>query len=168
MSKQPHTLTRWWQHLTMTRWRMRRAFAESTLQAITKDVHASEQLHGGEIRIAIEADLSLSALLRGQSTRQRALEVFALLGVWDTEHRNGVLIYLCLADRVVEIIADRGLHDKVTDAEWAGVCAQLQTDCANNQYRQGMSAAIGSVGKLIGRHYPTADRNEQSDRPVLL
>jgi uncharacterized membrane protein len=152
----------------MTRWRMRRAFAEPTLQAITEYVHASEQLHGGEIRIAIEADLSLSALLRGQATRQRALEVFTLLGVWDTEYRNGVLIYLCLADRAVEIIADRGLHDKVTNDQWTAVCAQLQTDCTNNQYRQGMSAAIGSVGKLIGRHYPTADRNEQSDRPVLL
>lgn len=166
-------LARWWRHLNMTRWQLRRAFPESALQAITNSVQASEQLHGGEIRVAIEAELSLPALLSGQAPRARALEVFASLGVWDTAARNGVLIYLCLADRDVEIIADRGMHAHVTDAEWAEVCAQLQRDCAAGRYGPGMSTAVNSVGKLIGRHYPlgdgkVADRNELADRPTLL
>lgn len=161
-------LGRWWRHLNMARWQLRRAFPESVLQAITNSVRASEQLHGGEIRVAIEAELSLAALLRGQSPRARALEVFASLGVWDTTARNGVLIYLCLADRDVEVVADRGLHGKVSDAEWAEICVQLQRDCAAGQYGPGMCAAIASVGKLIGRNYPMVDRNEQVDRPTLL
>jgi len=168
MSKQAHTLSRWWRHLNMTRWHLRRAFPETALQTITETVRRSEQLHGGEIRVAIEAELSLRALLQGQSSRDRALEVFAALGVWDTAARNGVLIYLCLADRQVEIVADRGLQAGVSAAEWAEVCAQLQRDCAAKRYSQGMCAAVSAVGAMIGRRYPVRDRNEQSDRPVLL
>jgi uncharacterized membrane protein len=168
MSKQVHSLKRWWRHLNMTRWQLRRAFPLQALQAISESVRASEQRHGGEIRVAIEAEVSVSNLLRGQTPRARALEVFATLGVWDTQLRNGVLIYLCLADRDVEIIADRGLHSKVSDTQWAAVCAQLQVDCAAGNYLQGMCNAVTTVGHLIGAHYPVVDRNEQSDHPVLL
>jgi uncharacterized membrane protein YgcG len=168
MSKQVHSLKRWWRHLNMTRWQMRRAFNEQVLRAITESVRASEQRHGGEIRVAIEAELSVSSLLHGQSPRERALQVFASLGVWDTDSRNGVLIYICLADRDVEIIADRGLHTKVTDAQWQAVCAQLQGECAAGKYQQGVCNAVTAVGQLIGVHYPAVDRNELPDRPVLL
>ena len=168
MSNQTHLLKRWWRQLNMTRWQMRRAFPEHALQAITDSVRASEQRHGGEIRVVIEAELSLLSLWRGQSPRERALQLFASLGVWDTQLRNGVLIYLCLADRVVEIVADRGLQSKVTDAQWADLCVQLQADCASGNYQQGMCGAVQVVGELIGTHYPVADRNEQPDRPVLL
>jgi uncharacterized membrane protein len=163
-----HSFMRWWRHLNMTRWQLQRAFPPSALAAIAESVRVSERRHGGEIRVAIEADLSVSHLWRGVSPRARALEVFATLGVWDTQARNGVLIYLCLADRVVEIIADRGLHTKVNDGEWAGVCAQLQADCAAGKYQQGMCDAVIAVGQLLAMHYPTSDRNEQSDRPVML
>jgi uncharacterized membrane protein len=168
MSKQVHSLKRWWRHLNMTRWQLRRAFPLQALQAITECVRASEQRHGGEIRVAIEAEVSAANLLRNQTPRARALEVFAALGVWDTQMRNGVLIYLCLADRDVEIIADRGLYSKVSDAQWAAVCAQLQADCAAANYQQGMCNAVTAVGQLIGEHYPVVDRNEQPDHPVLL
>jgi uncharacterized membrane protein len=168
MSKQPHSIKRWWRHLNMTRWQLRRAFPLEALQAITESVRASEQQHGGEIRVAIEADLSARRLWQHQTPRVRALEVFASLGVWDTQARNGVLIYLCLADRDVEIVADRGLHTKVSDAEWAEVCAQLQADCAAHRFQQGVSNAVMHVGRLLGVHYPVADRNEQSDHPVML
>lgn len=152
----------------MTRWQLRRAFSEATLQAITDCVARSEQQHGGEIRVAIEAELSTQALWRGRTSRARALEVFAALGVWDTDARNGVLIYTCLADRVVEIVADRGLQSRVSDAQWADICGQLQRDFAAGKYQQGMCDAVAAVGRLLAQHYPAVDRNEQSDRPVLL
>lgn len=151
----------------MTRWQLRRAFPEATLQAITDSVRESEQQHGGEIRVAIEAELPLRALLDGQTPHERAVDVFALLGVWDTQVRNGVLIYLNLADRDVEIVADRGLN-QVSAAEWTEVCMQLERHFAASQFGQGVCTAVGSVGKLIGRHYPVVDRNEQIDRPFLL
>jgi len=168
MSKQVHSIKRWWRHLNMTRWQLRRAFPESALQAITAGVKASEQTHGGEIRVAIEADLSAASLWQGQTPRARAMEVFASLGVWDTQARNGVLIYLCLADRDVEIVADRGLQTKVGDDEWQAVCAQLQAACAAGEYEQGMCAAVAAIGQLLARHYPAIDRNELPDRPAVL
>lgn len=118
--------------------------------------------------MAIEAELPLRALLSNQTPRERAVEVFTSLGVSDTQARNGVLIYLCLADRDVEIVADQGLSTCVSDAEWAGICAQLERDCAAGRYGSGMCTAVRTTGGLIGRHYPAADRNEQVDRPALL
>jgi uncharacterized membrane protein len=148
---------------------MRHAFPDPTLEAITASVRSSEQTHGGEIRVAIEADLSLEALWSGMTARQRALQVFAFLGVWDTAARNGVLIYLCLADHAVEIITDRGLLCAgVSDAPWAEICTQLQNDCAAGHYQQGMCTAVISVGQLLRTHYPQRDHNEQADRPVVL
>ncbi len=152
----------------MTRWQLRRVFSETALQSITEAVRRSELQHGGEIRVAIEAELSSQSLWQGQTPRDRALEVFASLGVWDTAARNGVLIYLCLADRDVEIVADRGLHGRVTDAEWREVCNGVQQSCAEGRHTEGMCLAVAEVGRLIGRDFPTADRNEQTDRPVLL
>lgn len=163
-----HSLKRWWRHLNMTRWQFRRAFPAAALQAIGDAVRASESGHGGEIRVAIEADWPSPALLSGLTPRQRALEVFASLSVWDTRARNGVLIYLCLADRDVEIVADRGLSTHVSDAEWAAVCEQLERDCAAGRYGEGMCAAVRTVGALIGRHYAVTDRNELSDAPAVL
>lgn len=168
MNRQAHGMSRWWRHLTMTRWRIQRAFPPAVLQAITDSVRASELLHGGEIRVAIEAERAVWPLLQGQTPRQRALEVFAKLGVWDTAQRNGVLIYLCVADRCVEIVVDRGLQGRVSDAEWGAICVQLQNDCAASQFQTGMCQAVTAAGRLLGRHFPGTDRNEQPDQPVFL
>jgi uncharacterized membrane protein len=99
-----------------------RAFADGSLADIEQAVRRSEQLHDGQIRVAVEAALDPLHLWRGKTARQRAIEVFAELGVWDTERNNGVLLYLLLAERNVEIVADRGFNGKVTAAEWEDVC----------------------------------------------
>ena len=147
---------------------MRRVFTNPVLDVVTEQVKQSERNHGGEIRVVIEADISTQALLRDQSTRERAIEVFASMHVWDTLARNGVLIYLCLADRAVEIVADRGFDGKVTAAQWQGIMESLQRECAQRRYQQALCDAIRSVSNLIAVHYPTSDRNELPDRPVLL
>ncbi len=168
MNMKQHSFKRWWRHLNMTRWQLRRTFPTAALQAITDTIRGSERQHGGEIRVAIEADLSVRALFSGQTPRERALEVFALLGVWDTQDRNGVLIYLCLADHDVEIVADCGLHAHISDTQWAEICSELERDCAAGRFGEGVCAAIRAAGQLIGGHFPVADRNEQADPPTLL
>lgn len=168
MDAQQHSLSRWWRHLTMTRWAMQRAFPPATLDAITAQVRASESMHGGEIRVAMEADLPLSLLWRQHSPRARAEHVFASLRVWDTQARNGVLIYLCLADHAVEIVADRGFSERISADEWSSVSRALQSACADGRFREGMCTAVELTGRLIAQHYPQVDRNEQDDRPVLL
>ena len=162
------SITRLLRHFAMTHWYMRSVFSASVLDAITSQIKQCESTHGGEIRVVVEADLSTRALLRDQSSRERATDVFAHLHMWDTQARNGVLIYLCLADRAIEIIADRGFEGKITSQQWTAVCEALQRACSHGQYQQALCDTIQAVSKLIAMHYPKADGNELPDRPMLL
>ena len=110
--------------------------------------------HGGEIRFAVEAALSPLDLMRGITPRQRALDAFARLGVWDTEANNGVLIYVLWADRDVEIVADRGFNGRVHLQEWAEVCRRMEQSFARGSPRQAIVEGIQAVGALIARHFP--------------
>lgn len=164
---QPARLIR---HLVMPHWRMRRAFPLSTLAAIEAAIRTCETQHDGQIFFALEGALHPTALLRGQSARERAVEVFALQRVWDTEHNNGVLIYILLADHAVEIVADRGIHTKAGSSQWAEICQALQEDFRQGRFEQGALACIKSVAVCLHRHFPAQGStiNELPDRPILL
>ncbi len=158
-------------HLAFAPWRVRRAFPRATLAAIAAAIHAAEQTHGGEIRFAVEGALDLPELWRGVSARTRAMEVFAQLHVWDTEHNDGVLIYLLLADRGVEIVADRGLRTRVDADEWAQVCRGMEAMLRANRFEAAALHGVAEVGALLARQAPPrpADkRNELPDWPVVL
>ena len=92
--------------------RLRRVLTPEVLQRLGQRVAASERRHTGQIRICAEGGLPLSYLWRGASARERAITQFGKLRVWDTEHNNGVLIYLLLAEHAIEIVADRGLAQR--------------------------------------------------------
>jgi uncharacterized membrane protein len=145
-----------------------RAFPNDALQRIEKTVRESETLHDGEVRFAVEAALDPAQLWRGVSARERAIEVFSQLRVWDTERNNGVLLYLLLAERDVEIVADRGFNGRVTEEEWAAVCRRMEQSFARGSPRQAIVEGIQAAGALIARHFPTADRDELPNRPVML
>lgn len=155
-------------HLLATDWRLRREFDASTLQAVEEAIAESERTHGGEIRFAVEVGLNAVELMQGTSPRERALQVFAQLGVWDTDANNGVLIYVLWADRDVEIVADRGFNGRVRNEEWAEVCHLMERLFAQGSPRQAAIEGIRATGKLIGGHYPAADRDELANRPVML
>lgn len=163
-------LPRLLRHFFATRRGMRRAFSESTLAAIERAVHDGEALHGGELRFAIETDLDGRALLAGETPRERALEVFSMLRVWDTEANNGVLVYVLFADRDVEIVADRGFRDRVRDADWRAICDAVRGHFARGEFEAGALAGVAAVHEVIVRHFPArrADRDELPDRPALL
>jgi uncharacterized membrane protein len=163
---------RWFRHLFATRRALLRAFPQSALLQIEAAVTESERRHAGEIRIAIESSLEPGEVRRGKTPRARALEVFATLGVWDTEANNGVLIYVLLADRDVEIVADRGFNGRVEAAEWAAVCEDIDAEFRSGRYSQGVVAGVQQVGSIIGAHFPHVpgqrDENELPNRPALL
>ena len=147
-----------------------RAFPASALSSVENAIAASERQHGGEIRFAVDAALDPMPLLRGQTARQRALQAFAELGVWDTEHNNGVLLYLLLADHDVEIVADRGFNGKVTTAEWEGVCRAMESALRAGRCEAAVTEGVAQIAALIARHFPPRRRepNELSDRPAVL
>src|SRR6266478_602836 len=105
---------------------VRRRFSSQALKRIEDAIAAGERLHEGQVRFAVEASLPLGQILRGLEPRARALELFGRLGVWDTEHNSGVLIYVLLADKRVETVADRGIHGKVGSAAWDAICGEMQ------------------------------------------
>ncbi|HEX9207224.1 MAG TPA: TPM domain-containing protein [Steroidobacteraceae bacterium] len=161
---------RWWRHAFWTRGKLRRAFPVQVLDAIEKAIGIAETTHSGEIRFAVEGALEPADVWLGKTPRARALEVFASLGVWDTEANNGVLIYLLLADRDVEIVADRGLNGRVAADEWTAVCATMEESLRSGHYERGAVAAVQAVGALLARHYPPtpAGRDELPNRPAVL
>jgi uncharacterized membrane protein len=147
-----------------------RAFPASAMAAIEEAIAKSEAAHRGEIRFAAEAALETGDLLAGETARERALEVFAQLRVWDTEENNGVLIYLLLADRDVEIVADRGINARVAVAEWERVCQRMEASFSRGDFRRGVLDGIADITALLARHYPVrpGDRNELPDQPAVL
>jgi uncharacterized membrane protein len=147
-----------------------RAFAPAALANIEKAIAKAERSHRGEIRFAAEAALETGALLSGQTARGRALDVFSLLRVWDTEENNGVLIYLLLADRDVEIVADRGANAKVPAAQWEQICRRMEAAFSQRQFEQGVLTGVEEVSLLLARYYPVrpGDRNELPDKPAIL
>ena len=155
-------------HLAMPAWRLRQALPRASLQAIETAIGASERTHGGQICFAVETALDLAPLARGQAARERALEVFAQLRVWDTEHNNGVLIYLLLADRDVEIVADRGISARVPAAQWEAVCQAMESAFRAGRFEQGALEGIRAVGELLARHYPERGPDRLSNAPYLL
>ena len=163
-------LKRIMRHLSSGDTAVRRAFPSRTLDAIEHAIRETEAMHTGQIRFAVEPALDLMPLLAGQTAQQRAIEVFSQLHVWDTEYNNGVLIYLLLADRDVEIVADRGVHTKLGKEVWEVVCQEMEAAFRDGKFEQGVLAGIRSVGQYLARHYPHAGvkLNELPDRPVLM
>jgi uncharacterized membrane protein len=163
-------LSRIARHLFVLPGAVKRAFPASAMAAIEQAIAKGEREHSGEVRFAVEPGLDTEALLAGESARERAIEVFSLLRLWDTDARNGVLIYLLLADRDIEIVADRGVSAKVDPSEWEAICRTMEAALTRGRYGEAVVAGIEAASRLLARHFPrrAGDRNELPDRPVAL
>jgi uncharacterized membrane protein len=157
-------------HLLEHRWRERRIFTPKVLAAIEQAIKAGEATHAGQIRFVVEGALDGRPLFRNQSARERALDIFSQLRIWDTVHNNGVLIYLLLADRAVEIVADRGIDAKVGAKGWQKICADMETDFRAGRFESGVIKGIAEVSRQLVKHFPKngAGPNELPDAPVVL
>jgi uncharacterized membrane protein YgcG len=148
-----------------------RALGRDGLKRIEARVGASERRHSGEIRVCVEAGLPLSYLWRGASARERAVAMFGKLRVWDTEHNNGVLIYLLLAEHCIEIVADRGLNRHVAAQHWQAITATMRSAFRAGQFEAGLNQAIDAVDALLAQYFALdpaqANPNELPDAPDL-
>ena len=166
-----HWLHRLWRHRWLDEGASQRALPPDARLRLAERVAASERLHTGQIRICVEAGLPLSYLRRGAGARERAIAMFGKLRVWDTESNNGVLVYLLLAERAIEIVADRGLGGPVGAQEWDRIAADLGTALRAGRYEEGLVRAVDAVTGLLVLHFPAAPGadhpNELPDEPVL-
>jgi uncharacterized membrane protein len=157
-------------HLLQHRWRERKIFPPRVLAAIEQAIKAGEATQAGQIRFVVEGALDGAPLLRDQPARERALDIFSQLRIWDTAHNNGVLIYLLLADRRVEIVADRGIDAKVGAAGWAKICADMEIDFKAGNFESGVIKGIAAVSRQLAKYFPKhgAGVNELPDAPVVM
>ena len=150
---------------------VRRALGAGTLERLQARVAASEKTHSGEIRVCVEAGLPLSYLWRDASARQRAVTMFGKLRVWDTEYNNGVLIYLLLAERRVEIVADRGLNRWLSHAQWQDIANRMGSAFREGHFEEGLNAAVDAVDRALRARFALApgerNPNELPDAPDL-
>ena len=163
-------LKRAWRHAVTDVRSARRAFSPDILQRLETLVREGEQRHGGELRFVVESTLSGRDLRADRTPRDRALDVFSLLRVWDTDDRNGVLVYVLMADRAVEIIADRGIHARVGETGWRTLCAAMEAAFREGRFRDGALDGVRAINDLLASHFPAqgARRNELPDAPVIL
>ncbi len=161
---------RWMRHLFLDDLAVRRAFPRHALEAIGRAIAEQEKRHRGELRFVVEGGLPLGPLLAGRTAHERAIEVFSRLRIWDTEDNAGVLVYLLLADRRVEIVADRGIHAKVGSAAWDAICGEMQAAFAQGRFEEGAALGIHAISDLLAAHFPPGEENpnELPDAPVVL
>lgn len=157
-------------HLLVDRWTVKRAFPAHAMKAIEEAIRQAETSHQGQIRFAVEASLDMMPLLKGQTARDRSIEVFSTLRVWDTAQNNGVLIYLLFADHDFEIVADRGIHGHVGHHEWEIICQKMELAFKHKQFQEGVITGIKAVSEHLARHYPgqSGEMNELPNTPIQL
>ncbi len=157
-------------HLLHHHWWKKRYFPPKVLAAIEAAIKAGEATHSGQVRFVVEGALDGAPLFRNQPARERALDIFSQLRIWDTAHNNGVLIYLLLADRNVEIVADRGIDAKVGAAGWEKICAAMETDFKAQNFESGAIKGIEAVSRALAAHFPRTGGgpNELPDAPVVI
>jgi uncharacterized membrane protein len=163
-------LIRLLEHLLLPDWWRLRVFSAADLAAIGATIAASETSHRGELRFVVEASLPMTALWQDQSPRARAVDLFSTQRVWDTAENSGILIYVQLVDRRVEILADRGIAAQVPQAEWDAICRGMEQSFRDGQWRQGAVQAVRHAGELLATHFPARDDNpnELPDQPLVL
>ena len=157
-------------HLIAPQWIVDRKFPAATMQAIEAAIRESERLHDGELRFAVEGGLNLWLLLHGRTPRARAIEIFSRLRVWDTENNSGVLIYVQVVDRRIEIVADRGINARVEQREWDAIAHRTETAFRSGRYEAGATECLREITALLARHFPPSGVNpdELPNAPVVL
>ena len=157
-------------HLFIPAWVARRSFPPKTLNRIEEAIKASEQEHDGELRFVVESVLPLHYLAGKRPSRRRAEDLFAQLKVWDTEHNSGVLVYVQLLNRHIDIVADRGIAAKVEQSEWDAVCRAMEAEFRTGSFEAGALEGLERITRILSRHFPArgANPNELPDKPVVL
>lgn len=174
------SIVRFFRHLLSHPWQVKRLFSIHALQKIEAAITASESTHTGEIRFVVEAGLDPYDVIRKKKPRERGIELFSHLNIWDTEYNNGVLIYLLLADRDVEIVADRGIDKYIGYDRWDMICHEMEVMFRRGDFESGVLAGIAAVTKALQQHFPIDEiknhrkkatqrkKNELPDKPLII
>ena len=156
-------------HLFSGPWLVGRYFSPDDLERITQAITQSEHRHSAELRFCVEGALDPREIWRGVSPRERAIETFSELRIWDTPRSNGVLLYLLLADHDIEIVADRAINERVGGAEWGAICGEIEASFRENRCVEGVLRGIERISNLLAAHFPSNGprENDLPNEPVV-
>ncbi|HEX4762419.1 MAG TPA: TPM domain-containing protein [Sphingomicrobium sp.] len=107
---------------------------------------------------------------KSRRVRRRAIAVFKAAAERRTVGRTGILIYLSMAERRAEIVADEAITGVTTPDTWGEAMAALLVEVKAGRVADGMVAAISQVGAVLAEHFPRSagDRNEIPDKLIEL
>jgi uncharacterized membrane protein len=174
------SIERFFRHLVSNPWQVKHHFSSQALQNIESAITDSETKHTGEIRFVVEAGLHPYEIVCGKTPRARGIELFGRLNIWDTENNNGVLIYLLLADRDVEIVADRGIDKPIGYDRWDAICHDMEVLFRRGEFEAGVLQGIAEVSEALEANFPmdsikderkkavAQQNNELPDKPLIL
>jgi uncharacterized membrane protein len=170
MMKRTNPIIRFIKHMLSHPWQVKSRFSPDALRNIEKVISATEKVHAGEIRLVVEAGLHPYEILCKKTPKKRAIELFGRLNIWDTEHNNGVLIYLLLADRDVEIVGDRGIDKYVGHDGWEQICREMEALFRKAEFEAGVLQGIAHISAHLEKHFPQngASKNEVSNKPIVM
>ncbi len=122
---------------------------------VAQAIGEAEQRTSGEIRVHIEDHIEEDVL-------EHAAYIFEELGMQHTQERNGCLVYVCVADRLVAVIGDKGINERVPEGFWNGVVEQLKLHFAAGRQAQGLCEAVHQVAAQLQQYFPrrSDDRDE--------
>jgi uncharacterized membrane protein len=160
-------------HLWFDASELQRAVPDDMAERLSARVSASEARHLGEVRLCVESSLPLGEVLGGVRrssmqavVRDRALGWFGRLGVWDTEQNNGVLIYLLLAERSIEFVADRALSQRVSPDQWQAMVDRLADKLRAGAIEDGLTQALEEISAVLVEHFPAgAEHRRRNELP---
>jgi len=174
------SIARFFRHLFSNPWQVNRHFSAAALQRIEAAITESETKHTGEIQFVVEAGLHPYEVMAKKSPRARGIDLFSQLNIWDTENNNGVLIYLLLADRDVEIVADRAIDKQIGYDNWDAICHDMEVLFRRGEFEAGVLQGIAEVNAALEKHFPIANikdkrkqavqrkKNELPDKPIII
>ena len=168
--QETNSVFRFFKHFFSHPWQVNRHFSAIALHEIEKAITASEKKHAGEIRLVVEAGLHPLEILYKKTPKKRAIELFGRLNIWDTEYNNGVLIYLLLVDRDVEIVGDRGIDKHVGHEGWQVICREMEALFRKGEFEAGVLHGIERIGAVLEKHFPVTgvSLNEVSNKPLIM
>ena len=134
---------------------------------ISNKIKEFEKLTAGEISVSIKEKRKFSQ--KNKSIKEIAEEEFFRLGIDKTRDKTGILIFLMLTDRQFHIMADKGIHEKVSDTTWDEIKNQIQNYFQEGKFAEGLIWGVEEVGKILATYFPIKpdDTNEISNRVVL-
>ena len=144
--------------------RQKRLLSAEDEQLITEAIRAGEKRTSGEIRVYIEARC------RFVDPLDRAAEVFGALKMYETQERNGVLVYVAVKDRQLAVFSDEGINKKEGAQLWNDPVKTLLHQFKRKQYGAGIAGIVSKIGEALQTHFPYdagTDKNELPDDIVF-